>query len=282
MTSSLSVARPKFHYGLAHMNRSQGSSPWWLGLTPHCLPEGDGAHKLPPDCETLVGPQRLLPDGAAWLEDPQPLLLISNGALMVWEVVGSLQGNTWKRTQVREWHVLTDVEYSTSLIGWVIAQQSGHLSDLATSTPPRKSKYLKYWGQTNTFDVDICHLTVHPALIARIWSSIMKAGRVSSKAKNWSGKIGKRGTVLLNVFSRIQIQVKIEIKRMVKLWKLGVHLRKPKTGPAKLANLELYSLMYFLIPRSKRKRMLPEKHSLLPHCCPSVLPHRCTLGRIEV
>ena len=92
----------------AHMNLNQGSSPWWLGLTPHCLPGEEvelqgfdcppclaGFQTLPPDWppDCLEGAQRLLPEGVAWVE-PQPLLLITTGALLI---CGVTEGKAWKK-----------------------------------------------------------------------------------------------------------------------------------------------------------------------------------------
>ena len=91
-----------------HMNLNQGSSPWWLGLTPHCLPGEDvepqrvdwppclaGPQTLPPDWppDCLEGAQRLLPEGVPWLE-PQPLLPITKGALLGW---GVTEGKAWNK-----------------------------------------------------------------------------------------------------------------------------------------------------------------------------------------
>ena len=70
----------------------------------------------------------------------------------------------------------------------------------------------------------------------------MKAWRASSKAKNWSGKIGKRGTVLLNVFSRIQ--VKIEIKNG-EVMKAGRTSSKAKNWSGKNGKLETVLLNVF-------------------------------------
>ena len=82
-----------------HMNLNQGSSPWWLGLTPHCLPELEEADEPQmdptPDC-CRDGPQRLLPEGAPRLE-PQPLPLITWGALLVCAVT---EGKAWKKHEL--------------------------------------------------------------------------------------------------------------------------------------------------------------------------------------
>ena len=76
----------------------------------------------------------------------------------------------------------------------------------------------------------------------------MKAGRVSSKAKNWSGKIGKRGTVLLNVFSRIQV------KKDGEVMKAGRTSSNTKNWSGKIGKLRTVLLNVFSHLQGREKK----------------------------
>ena len=105
-----------------HMNLNQGSSPWWLGLTPHCLPEEVEPQRLPTDC--LGWPQRLPPEGL----EPHPLPPITKGALLVCGVsVGLLLGKTWKWGNCENTQITFFGRFLAKcgwvLVGWLIPKQ---------------------------------------------------------------------------------------------------------------------------------------------------------------